>query len=79
MKLDQFLAAMRSGATLHLSLAKGRHWELHTDASVIAVGGGTVRAAIKRGAIAGSGDCLFTELPSQTWRWREPHQQQSGV
>jgi hypothetical protein len=71
MKLVHLLDRLSHGAVLHLSLAKRRSWWLHDGDKVTSVGGGTVQAALKRGAIVGAGDSLFTEVPSQTWR--APH------
>ncbi len=69
MKLDHILNALRGGATLHCSLAKKPSWELHDGTTVTTVSATTVRAAMKRGVIAGAGDCLFDDVPSQTWRY----------
>ena len=68
-KLNHVLAAMRSGATLHCSLAKKPSWELHDGMTTITVSTRTVQAAIKRGLIEGTGDCLLSDVPSQTWRY----------
>jgi hypothetical protein len=65
-KLNQLLDAMRRGAMLHRS----NGWRLIDGFTTIRrVDGHIVRAALKRGAITGNGDSLFTDVPSQTWKW----------
>jgi hypothetical protein len=75
MKLIHLLDRLSNGAVLHLSLAKGcQSWELHDGITVIWIGSRTAQAAIKRGAIIGSGDTLFPDVvPSQTWRITPSH------
>jgi hypothetical protein len=70
MKLDHVLAALRNGATLHLSLAKKPSWELRDDATMVTISSRAVQAAIRRGVIEGAGDSLFSDVPSQIWRWK---------
>jgi hypothetical protein len=61
MKLASVLDALRSGAHLHLSLAKKPTWCLAWD---IPNDGVTVLPISSR--------VVFAEVPSQTWRYAEP-------
>jgi hypothetical protein len=74
MKLNDILTALRNGAVLRLSLAKGQSWELEDGVRTVRINARVVRAALKRGYIVGDGDSLFADIPSQTWRMcREDH------
>jgi hypothetical protein len=69
MKLAHIIDALRSGATLHHSLVKGPHWELHDKNSIRTVSSRAVQALLRRGVIEPTRDSLLTDdVPSQTWR-----------
>ncbi len=63
MKLSDILKALRQGAVLHLTLADKPTWKLNNGVTEVTVSVRTVQAMLKRGAIAGSGDSLFAEIP----------------
>jgi hypothetical protein len=72
MKLDDVLNVMRRGATLHLSLADKPTWKLNNGVTEVTINSRAVQSMLKRGAIVGNGDSLFSDIPSQTFRFR-PH------
>jgi hypothetical protein len=72
MKLSHALEALSSGAVLHLSLADKPTWKLNDGATEVTINSRAVQTMIKRGNIAGAGDSLFSDIPSQTWRHPRP-------
>jgi hypothetical protein len=78
MKLDDVLNVMRRGATLHLSLADKPTWKLNNGVTEVTVNSRAVQSMLKRGAIVGNGDSLFSDIPSQTFRFR-PHLNEGGA
>jgi hypothetical protein len=72
MKLSHVLEALSNGAVLRFSLADKPIWRLNDGATEVTVNSRAVRSLLKRGAIAGVGDTLFDDVPSQTWRYVEP-------
>jgi hypothetical protein len=72
------LNVMRRGATLHLTLADKPTWKLNNGVTEVTVNSRAVQSMLKRGAIVGNGDSLFSDIPSQTFRFR-PHLHEGGA
>ena len=65
--ITRTLNAMKDGADLVMSYEHGRPiWELSTGFFITKE---AAAAAINDPHVVGTGDCLFSNVPSQTYRW----------
>ena len=67
-RVDEALAAMRAGQTLHLQHHDGRrHWSLSDGRPVT---NDAADILIHRADVVEADSALFSDLPGQTWRYR---------
>lgn len=65
-EVENALAELRRGASLHLSYSRRRHWRM---SSGVFVTDEVARSLITMPGIVAVGDCLFEQSLSQTWRF----------